>query len=701
LRLRLRWPLEFVRIPIPQPPFFREPIYTRFSRYIAEAEKFSRELIICRESAEMKSDLFKHLLQKLFCFILTVSVLAGAFPAAGQTRRGTAAGKGAANTSNSSAALAGWTGIVTYKKILHDSFTSDEPVFGRVDEKRNRVKHEKSRDYIYEGRLIVDGNNPAQPVTKATVSFTDEDTTKGHQVEVDSCHAFNDEHEFIDDSTDQMIYKASATGPADGLNINASFEESRNYHFSFRFPEAVGTYSREQHVTHKGYCQPKNNEPVDLSQSDPTKVEGETVSIDGQFDPTSPNAFSGSSSWGGLKTGAVKQFYYEVSWRFTRKPVKLLVTDLRFEEMKFPNWNEWREMTYAEPAVDGNIIKIKAKVLNMSDETKYAEVQFKETYKGDRWDESKPDALLKDGTASVRLDAGEEREVEVLWDSEGYAWYDDGGRPREMQRIKAEAWEDNKLKDSLTQNLNIAPKPLILVPGIWSNANSLEVWQNYLTEAHGRWRDYIVGAKGQGQTSWGTKTNSVYDNADELAKYINFVRNDFNAWHVDLVAHSNAGLAARLYVHKQMDILPDNRPVAKHLVMLGTPNNGLPCEEALYHQGEVFESYPKLVKELTQENINLFNQYVTNRKGTRFSALIGNALPSLCPGDMRNDGFISVDSAKFGITDYGFTNDGHRDLIDVKHFGEFIRPHLVTGPRGTYPLTIVSGEGGKDGRSAQ
>jgi hypothetical protein len=58
---------------------------------------------------------------------------------------------------------------------------------------------------------------------------------------------------------------------------------------------------------------------------------------------------------------------------------------------------------------------------NASGETKYADVRFKETYKGDKWDGARADAPLADSVVSVRLDPGEEREVELVWDSSGYA----------------------------------------------------------------------------------------------------------------------------------------------------------------------------------------------------------------------------------------------------------------------------------------
>jgi hypothetical protein len=151
----------------------------------------------------------------------------------------------------------------------------------------------------------------------------------------------------------------------------------------------------------------------------------------------------------------------------------LRLVEIKFEHPKFPNFDDWQEVTEQVGTIDGNMVKIKATVLNASGETKYADVKFKETYKGDKWDGARPDAPLEDSVVSVRLEPGEEREVEMVWDSSGYAWYDDG-RPRLVQRIKAELEENGKKTDELTKNLKVAPKPLVLVHGLWSNWRAWE-----------------------------------------------------------------------------------------------------------------------------------------------------------------------------------------------------------------------------------
>ena len=132
-------------------------------------------------------------------------------------------------------------------------------------------------------------------------------------------------------------------------------------------------------------------------------------------------------------------------------------------------------------------------------------------------------------------------------------------------------------------------------------------------------------------------------------------------------------------------------------MLLGVPNLGVPCADSL-DLNDAFDRYAMTAKELMPEEMARFNQYVTQRKGTKFSALIGDSIPLLCATPTWNDGFVSVESAKFGIEDVAVTKDSHPNLLEPIHFGEFIKPHIVTGPRGTYPLPVVSQPGGKDAR---
>lgn len=648
----------------------------------------------------MKTNNFK----KLITFFVFAFFLANSFLIFGQTRRGskTATNQTAKTAGGKkSGCNGGWSGIVTLTKTLQDSRESDE---AGIRKEKDRIKHKTSRDYRYQAKAVVDGNASSNPIVKANVNFSDKDLNWGEERVWDTCNSRESGHWFIIEGIDNRETFAQATGDADSFYLGVD-EQNGTYQFSIGFPDAKGTYKRQEDTKKSGHCQAKNNEPFKRTTNEATQIKGESFSVyNEKLDPNNPDTITGSKIWGDDGTGQVRGFVYKATWTFTRCPAKILITDLKFEHPKFPNWDKWEEIMEQKGTIDGNLVKITAKVLNMHAQTKFAEITFKETYKGDKWNGSRPDHPLKDSSVTVRLEAGEEREIEILWNSQGYAWFDDG-RPRYLQRIKVEAWEDYKLRDEMTKNLKLVPKPLIFVPGIWTNPVDFEIYQNLLTVSHSYdWKAQRVvynpshGTIATEGNQIPFKTNrSVYDNADILAKYVNDVRSQLNAWHVDMLAHSTGGLVARLYVHRQ-EVLPDGHPVVKHLLMLGTPNNGVPCADSMANN-DAFKNNMKTAQELMPEEIALFNKYVTERKGTKFSALVGNSFPTLCTGITWNDGFVSVESAKFGVTDFAFTKAMHPNMISTETFGNFVKPHVVTGPKGTYPLPVKSEPGGNDERN--
>ncbi len=632
-------------------------------------------------------------IDRLFGLLVCASILANGLTVFGQTRRTPVKPTQTVASKQTPQCAGGWSGGVTYKRTLKDSLESDEP---GIRKNIDRLKHKTSRNYDYTGRAVIDGTNPQQPIVNTKVNFTDNDLNWGEEKVWDSCGAWKPEHWFIIESNDDRQTQAQATGSAEYFNLSVD-EFGGTYNFSLKFPKANGVFKREEHVKRSGHCQPKNNEPYDRSTNEPTRIDGASFSIDSQkIDPKNPDTIAGTKVWGDDGSGAVRSFIYEVSWRFTRCPQKLLITDLKFEHPKFPNFEDWKEIEDPKGTIDGNKIKVKATVLNMSAETKYADLKISETYKGDKYNYARPDEPLPNGDVSLRLDAGEEREVELIWDSEGQAWFDDG-RPHLQHRIKAELAENGQKKDEKEKPLNIAPKPLILLHGIWSDYRVWEpLYQNLLTLNHSyQWKAYAVGEKARyGAMSMGGKflsdwySDSVYDNADQLAKYIKYAQEDSNAWHVELVAHSTGGLVGRLYLHKLMPNVPDARPQVKHLIMLGTPNGGVPCVDVFLGKLGLFKKELKAAHELTNDEMLNFNKYVVNTGGAQLSALAGNSVPIICGGLEWNDGFVTVKSATYGVADTGQSNDLNPQLVDAKNFDNFVKPHLVTGPKGTYPYPV-------------
>lgn len=632
----------------------------------------------------------------ILTFVLSVSLVCGSCITVGaQTTRQVLYPQGPKNQihKQKQPCAGGWRGIVTYTKTLKESLESDDP---GIRKSIDRIQHKTSRDYEYSGRAVVDGSDPLKPAVSTKVAFSDLDLSWGQEKVFDTCNSRENGHWFIIEGTDDRQTQAQASGSAKSFNLTVN-EMAGTYQFSLEFPDAQGQYKREEHTKRTGHCQPKNNEPFDRSTNEVAKIEGASFTVDSQkVDPNNPDQLSGTKIWGDDGKGQVRTFIYQVTWRFTRCPAKLMITDLKYEHPKFPDPDKWKEIDDRIGTIDGNRVKIKAKVLNLSTEEKYANVRIKEQFEaiGPGY-KPPPDQELTDGQFSIKLEPGEEREVEMVWDTDGQSWTD-AGQENRIHYIKAEAWEGDKKDDEKERDLYIYPKPLVLVHGIWSSA---DVWsplyQNLLGGYGNGWKAYPVGEKPEhglmktgGAMMSGGESASVFDNADQLAKYVRYAQEDSNAWHVDMVAHSTGGLVARLYLHKLMPVSPDARPLVKHLVMLGTPNGGVKCVDEFLGKLGLLKTELNAARELTNDEMLNFNRYVVNTGGTKLSALAGNPVPVICGGLEWNDGLVTVKSATFGVSDTGQSNDLNYQLVDAKNFGNFVKPHLVTGPKHTYPIAV-------------
>jgi pimeloyl-ACP methyl ester carboxylesterase len=577
-----------------------------------------------------------------------------------------------------------WTGNITYTRTQSMNETKTTQ---RVS---NRGKDTRTMEmrYNYKASVAVlesperNGTN----IGKANIDHSFVSTDKTEAREENSC----DQGKTWNVMFGEFESKSEARGQASGVeaNVSVGVNDDGTYAVSVGIPPIQGILKGEEKASFSGQCKPKEGKTHTMP-STPTTIDGNSLTSDGRdrVDPRDPNSLSGSYTLSGSGLSET------ITWNLRKCGAPLRITDLQFEDMKFPNWNDWRAIVEQRGTIDGNLVKIKAKVLNESGETKYADVRFKETYKGDKWDGARPDADLKDDVIGVRVDANSEQTVELVWDSSGYAWFDDG-RPRLLQRIKAELEENNKKVDEMTKNLKVAPKPLVLVHGLWSSWRAWESWQNILTTSHSYdWKAYPVGEKPEkGLMNTGgsflstQKTNSIGQNADELGKYIKYAQEDRNAWHVDIVAHSMGGLISRYHIAQQMvpNTPEDPRPKVSHLIMLGTPNLGSPCADVMNVAFEMLGENVEAVRQLRQDQVANFNRVNIARKGVKFSALAGNPLPTMCKEVVWNDGVVPVASAKWKIKDNAESKSLHTDLAGTSDFSSFVKPRLAIGPKGDH-----------------
>jgi pimeloyl-ACP methyl ester carboxylesterase len=207
----------------------------------------------------------------------------------------------------------------------------------------------------------------------------------------------------------------------------------------------------------------------------------------------------------------------------------------------------------------------------------------------------------------------------------GWYWGKDGNGRAERE-VRAESGDPDTMKFSGTVKLRVSARPVVLVHGLASDAGA---WAEY-TKQNGYLatiglRGFAVGdGQAEGRMLTGDpsqplkQTNTIAQNAEELARYIAGVKRVTGAQTVDIVAHSMGELISRYYI----DRLMGDRDVAQ-LIMMGSSHGGtswasLPASLGFYLPATL-ELRPAYLSEV-------FNHQTTRRHGVPFHLLAGNPI---------------------------------------------------------------------------
>ncbi|MBS1796642.1 MAG: hypothetical protein JSS81_22605 [Acidobacteria bacterium] len=625
---------------------------------------------------------FKQTVTSLF---LLAAICAGDFSAFAQTRRGGTTGAPPKASSGDgkkpeSSCKNGYQGTVTYTKTVSTSST------GRYGSYRNMKRvYTATIDIRDAGTLPGTVSMSAAGVTgsfnlSGRVTASENETVD--QLDV------SEKDEYCNLSLkgagkpqrrrceNRLNDRSEASGTGDAANVFIGLRGRRMTLGITNLPKLAGSKSRASSTNCSGTCVPV--QPTSASSSVEIPGAGErgarTDDDAVEFNPESFNRLAGSWTRTSTDGATVENF----EWRLARCAPALEIADVRFEHKRVTDPDRWTGVDPLTGTVDGNLVRIKAKVYNNGGDTAYASVKFAETKSGEP---------LPDGATNVMVKPGEARDVEYEWDTSGFAW--DENRRNQSEREIAVALEGGNIEKA---KIKILPKPVVMVHGLWSNAAAWADYPGYLREAHSfAWKAYAVGADPEhGRMSTGDHpgnykpTNTIYQNAQELAKQIKFARETNNAWHVDLVAHSMGGLISRQYINTFMPPVFDGRPEVTHLVMLGTPNMGSPCADTVNEQFEENGATEMhAMRELKPIIVRAFNQRVGDRKGVKFSVLIGVIpVPRTCLADgVFGDGVVPVESAKWNLTDYEYVPRNHIALTGEEDFKGFVLPRLAVGPK--------------------
>ena len=598
--------------------------------------------------------------QKLFSIIILTSFLATTFSVAAQTRPVNSGSQGKTTlptvqtstkgskrpgtvpiVSGGATCKGGWSGVIKYSQTLEDSGSKNN----KTD--RGESRHEWSRNINYQGTMIVDGSDPKAVATSATVNFTDVKRENDIEKSLDRCSAWKPEHEYVWDRKLEEIQTGNGAGEAETFHLYV--DESRGtYNLSFTFPTVPGKYNREDHTTRSGWCQPKNNEPIDFSNSNMDPIKGYTGSADNQkINPSQPDVLEGSRTIDlndKNSTSSLKAPVITFSWRLRRCPPPMMITDVKFYHLNFPSPSTWEEVESSRNhyTIDGNDVKIVATIVNLSGSKKSATVNFKDLT--DNKD-------LPQANVPASFEPHEEKQVEYIWDTSGYAWKESSPENYAVNSRNIEVRiPDNRKNESIF----IYPKPVVLIPGIWSKPEKFMYLESYFKNENVPWSTVLAPV-------YIKKTAA--SNAQIIDKTVREMQERVNAWHVDLVAHSTGGLMARAYVDSLMPQQYDNRPTALNLIMLGTPNLGTPCSTGVSNViSKIFSRNEEAFDEISPKNMLAFNERVTHRNGTKFLAVVSKAYTPTCQLDEAGDGIVPWISAVYKSKAYANTNSSHEDM---------------------------------------
>lgn len=357
------------------------------------------------------------------------------------------------------------------------------------------------------------------------------------------------------------------------------------------------------------------------------------------------------------------------------------INDVIFKHQEV-NSERWINISGQRGSVDGNLVAIFARIHNPLGTMISLPIRFYD----DETNELLPDC---DEEIALSPDPTAINEATCVWDTEGWAWDDPIGnhpaRQHANRRIRVELGAPGQLLDSVKRPFVVRPKPIILIHGLNSNAQGWSSYPGFARQANDYWEAYAVPGLRTGDDLASQKASAtLLHNAQTVHTYIEQVRELENAWHVDIVAHSMGGLIARQYIHSFMPAPSVTlRPVVKHLLMLGTPNQGSACA-TVQLQIALRYGFDNLLApaDLVPERVAQFNQIVTNERGVAFAVLAGNSWERfLCdPQTIPNDMVVTVPSAHHIYRDVGLTPRNHIEMTSSRNdFVEWVLPRLAVG----------------------
>jgi len=270
-----------------------------------------------------------------------------------------------------------------------------------------------------------------------------------------------------------------------------------------------------------------------------------------------------------------------------------------------------------EGSVEGNTIQATVRVLNCQQSELRGVV-----------------ALTRGSGAQATVPPFASKEVSLPFSADGLAWTN-GQRVGAQDLGASFTPTGGGAYNAKTVQFTVRPRPAVLVHGY---NDSQQLWLDYFGSTmlgSPELKDIRAYTTPRINTGFnGSPTNTIDQNAYELAKVIEEVRGKERAAQVDVIAHSMGGLITRRYLHAYA-----SGTSVRQLIMLGTPNLGSRSADMIalacvaFNGALLDRDFPHIpvlgrcrspaIQELTLASTLVFNTINTNTRGAKYSVVAG------------------------------------------------------------------------------
>ena len=234
-------------------------------------------------------------------------------------------------------------------------------------------------------------------------------------------------------------------------------------------------------------------------------------------------------------------------------------------------------------------------------------------------------------------------------------------------------------QQSLEIPATIAPRPVILVHGMWQDATWWDPYlgsRGFLASSNPAWKGFAVDTLDTGSPLRPlSSVNTVQQNADLTWEYISERMRETNAHQVDVVAHSLGGVITRRLLHDPNYGL--NAQEAIHtVILLGVPDGGSPCSDTIPTPAN---------REITITAITGFNEMNPGYPGVQSAALYSDHWSTTCFTAEAGDSMVpawSTTAQPTTTTQRITPGVSHPNMPkDPRLYRDFVQPLLQDPPR--------------------